>query len=190
MTFSDLFQRRLFFPKVLLLCIILFSNIAVAQGLKVGLRFQKTSGMYWENGISTQYSFANFKPNRLFIGFDFVTSRVGTAFNSNAINQSSSLLSASWLFNKSKAYHFVARLNMGYFYSDLEEEFFKEIPHSAFLLSPELGFLYDFKDIPVSLNIGSGFYIITAEDGYSPGTLQPLYYHLDLYYRIFNNPRK
>ena len=35
-----------------------------SQILKAGLLFQKTENMHWENGISFQYTFANFKPNQ------------------------------------------------------------------------------------------------------------------------------
>lgn len=158
-----------------------------AQDIKIGIRIQKTQEMYWENGVSLQYSFPNFNPNQFVIGFDYVSSRFGTAYKSNAIKQDNYLLSGSWLFNKKKPYHVMARLNVGYFYSDLEEDFFKSIPHKAFLLSPEIGFQYTFKQLPLSIQIGSGYYIITKEDGYSPGTLQPLYYHLDLYYTLFKS---
>jgi len=161
--------------------------VAYSQTLEVGLRIQKTQEMYWENGVSAQYSFAKFKPNQFFVGFDYVTSRLGTAYNSNAIKQDSYLFSGSWLFNKNKPYHFVTRLNMGYFYSDLEEDIFKEIPHTSFLFSPEVGFKYNLKKIPLALNLGVGYYIITAKEGYSPGTLQPLYFHFDMYYSIFKS---
>jgi hypothetical protein len=51
------------------------------------------------------------------------------------------------ILTKNKSYHFVTRLNAGYFYSDLEEDMFKEIPNTAFL-SPEVGFAYDFRKLP------------------------------------------
>lgn len=171
--------------KILILSFILCSIFTQAQTLKVGVRLQKTQEMYWENGISSQYTFSKFKPNQFYVGFDYVTSRLGSAYNSNAIKQDTYLLSGSWLFNKSKPYHFVTRLNMGYFYSNLEENIFKDIPNTSFLFSPEVGLTYDFKNAPISLNFGTGFYIITAKEGYSPGTLQPLYFHLDVYYTLF-----
>lgn len=171
--------------KILILSFILCSIFTQAQTLKVGVRLQKTQELYWENGISSQYTFSKFKPNQFYVGFDYVTSRLGSAYNSNAIKQDTYLLSGSWLFNKSKPYHFVTRLNMGYFYSNLEENIFKDIPNTSFLFSPEVGLTYDFKNAPISLNFGTGFYIITAKEGYSPGTLQPLYFHLDVYYTLF-----
>jgi len=176
--------------KLTLLSFFLIIICTQAQTLKVGVRIQKTQQMYWENGISSQYTFAKFKPNQFYVGFDYVTSRLGSAYNSNAIKQDTYLFSGSWLFNKSKPYHIVTRLNMGYFYSDLEEDIFKDVPNSSFLFSPEVGFTYDIKKVPISLNFGTGFYIITAKEGYSPGTLQPLYFHLDLYYRLTTKTKK
>jgi hypothetical protein len=171
--------------KKILIVSLLFSTIFFqAQTLKLGGRFQKTQDMYWENGISAQYSFAKFKPDQFFIGFDYVTSRWGSAYNSNAIKQDNYIFSGSWHFNKSKPYHFVTRLNVGYFYSDLEEDIFDEIPNTAFLFSPEIGFTFNIPQVPVSLNFGTGYYIITEKEGYSPGTLQPLYFHLDIYYTL------
>lgn len=172
--------------KTTILTTLLFCSIITqGQTLKIGLRFQKTQEMYWENGVSVQYSFAKFKPDQFVLGFDYVTSRLGSAYNSNAIKQDNYLFSGSWLFNKTKPYHIVTRLNLGYFYSDLEEEIFNDIPNTSFLFSPEIGFAYHFKKAPISLNLGTGYYIITAKEGYSPGTLQPLYFHLDLYYTLF-----
>lgn len=167
--------------------ILVFHTQLQAQELNVGLRFQKTQNMYWENGFSLQYTFAKFKPKQFYLSFDYVTSRLGSAYKSNALKQDNYLLSGSWLFFQSKAIHIVTRLNFGYFYADLEEEFFKAIPHTAFLFSPEIGLRYDFKNIPIALNLGTGYYIITAKEGYSPGTLQPLYYHFDMYYTLFKS---
>jgi hypothetical protein len=146
--------------------------------------------MYWENGISAQYSFAKFKPDQFFIGFDYVTSRLGSAYNTNAIKQDNYLFSASWQFNKNRPFRFVTRLNAGYFYSDLEEDIFDEIPNTAFLFSPEIGFTFNIPKVPVCLNLGTGYYIITEKEGYSPGTLQPLYFHFDVYYTLFNKTKQ
>jgi hypothetical protein len=74
-----------------------------------------------------------------------LSSRLGSAYKSNAIKQDSYLLSASWHFNKNKPYHFVTRLNAGYFYVDHEEALFKDIPNTAVFFSPEIGLTYDFK---------------------------------------------
>ena len=149
--------------------------------------FKKTQGMYWENGISAQYSFKNLKPNQLFFGFDYVTTRLGSAIRSNAMKQDNYLLSSSWAFRKDKALHPVARINMGWFYADYEEEIFSSLSNTAFLFSPEFLLNYEFSKLPISLNIGAGYYVGFTPETNSPGTLQPLYYHLDIYYTIFKN---
>lgn len=170
--------------KTFIVSLVLFTFATQAQTFNLGVRIQKTQEMYWENGISAQYSFSKFKPDQFFIGFDYVTSRLGSAYKSNAIKQDNYIFSGSWLFNKNKTFHFVTRLNAGYFYSDLEEDIFNEIPNTAFLFSPEIGFTYNPPKLPISLNLGTGYYIITEKEGYSPGTLQPLYFHLDIYYTL------
>jgi hypothetical protein len=167
-----------------------FSNISLnAQQLNVGIRIQKTQQMYWENGVSAQYSFANFKPGRLFVGFDFVTSRLGSAMNSNALKQDSYLLSGSYYFFKNKPYHLIGRLNTGFLKTDLEFELFDGLPSSAFLLSPELGMNYSPESWPVSLNFGLGYYLTMQAENKTPGTFQPLYYHMTLYYKLFNSSK-
>ena len=171
---------------ILALAVCLGASITDAQNLNVGIRIQKTYYMYWENGISAQYSFANFKPKQFYLGFDYVTSRLGTAYKSNALKQDNYIFSGSWFFNKEKPYHIVTRLNFGYFFADMEEDIFKELPHTSFLFSPEIGFTYEIPKVPLSVNLGMGYYILTAKEGYSPGTLQPLYFHFDLYYQLFN----
>ena len=176
--------------KLLLFTFVLYGFLLQSQTLNAGLRIQKTNEMYWENGISVQYSFKDFKPQRFYLGFDFVTSRLGTAYNSNAIKQNSYIASASWHgkeWGVLPGMRFVTRLNIGYLVADMEEEFFNEIPNTAFLFSPEIGFAYNFKKLPIGLYLGSGYYINFAPEGESPGTFQPLYYHLDIYYRIFKN---
>jgi hypothetical protein len=135
-----------------LFILLFYTGIVEAQQFNVGIRLQKTHQMYWENGVSVQYSFADFKPDRLLLGFDFVTSRLGTAFNSNAIKQDSYIFSGSWLFFKKRQVHLVGRLNTGYLTTDLEEDIFAKLPSSAFLLAPELGLNYSPKHLPFSLN--------------------------------------
>ena len=171
----------------LILLFSLSAFLAQAQTFNAGIRVQKTYGMYWENGITAQYSFKDFAPERLYLGFDYVTSRLGSAMGSNAIKQDNFLLSGTWYFKEPKPFRFHVRLNVGYFVSDYEEEIFDDIPNTAFLMSPEIGINYAFKNYPIVLNFGTGYYVDFAKEGYSPGTLQPLYFHLDVNYKIFKN---
>ena len=170
--------------KTILLAALLSGVMASAQELNVGLRFQKTHYMYWENGISAQYSFAKFKPSQFYLGFDFVTSALGTAMGSNAIKQSSYIASGSWYFNKEKQFRLIGRLNVGYLVANLESEIFDDLPNTAFLLAPEFGLSYQFKELPIRINAGMGLYLSMQESYNTPGTFQPLYYHLTLYYNL------
>lgn len=173
---------------LLLLCVLFFGVGLKAQNLDVGIRIQKTHGMYWENCITAQYTIEKFKPNNFYIGLSYVSSRLGTAMSSNALKQDNYIFNTGWNFGKEvKPLRFHARLNFGYFHAEQVSDIFKEVPNTAFLFSPEIGFKYTFKQVPISLNLGSGYYLFTGEGGDSPGTLQPLYYHLDVTYQIFKN---
>jgi len=155
-----------------------------AQDFNVGIKFQKTHTLYWENGLSGQYSFANFKPGQFYLGVDYVTSRLGTAFNSNALKQDNLTVSVAWYLRKEKPLHITTKLNVGFFNAQLEEEIFKDLPHSALLLSPEVGLSYDFKALPIVLNLGAGYNVNLQEEGESPGTLLPLFYSFTAYYEL------
>jgi hypothetical protein len=171
--------------KIVLIAFSLLAVTASAQTFNAGIRIQKTHKMYWENGFSLQYSFKDFQPDRLYIGLDYVTSRLGSAIGSNALKQDNYIVSGTWFFKDPKPFRFNVRLNVGYFYADYEVDIFEDVPNTAFLFSPEIGINYTFKELPISLNLGSGYYVDFAKEGYSPGTLQPLYYHFDVYYTIF-----
>ena len=167
-----------------LIIFVLGCNTTKAQQLNVGVVIQKTHSLYWENGISTQYSFSSFRPQQFYIGFDLLSSRIGSAFNSNALKQESYIFSAAWYFRKDKPLRIVTELNVGFFHADLEEEIFDELPNTAFLLSPEVGLSYAFQQTPININFGTGYNVGLKGGGESPGTLQPFYYNLTLYYRL------
>ena len=158
-----------------------------AQTFDAGIRIQKTSEMYWENGISAKYSFKEFAPERFYIGFDYITSRLGSAFGSNAIKQDNYILSGMWYFKDPKAFRCYGKVNAGYFYSDYEEAIFDEIPNTTFFASPELGFTYKNKNVPLYFNLGLGYSFGFAKTGYLPGTFQPAYAHLDIQFPIFKS---
>ena len=176
--------------KHLLLIILSLAFISLnGQNLNLGVKFQKTHSLYWENGISAQYSFKTFKPDQFYIGFDYVTSRLGSAFSSNAIKQDNIVASIAWHFRKNKPFRIITELNFGITKADLEEEIFSDLPSSAKILAPEVGVAYNFKNYPVVANLGFGFNINVGNGGESPGTQQPLFYHLALYYQFPQNQK-
>lgn len=159
--------------------------IAHAQDFHLGGKTQKTYGMYWENGLSAQYSFAGFYPGRLHVGLDYYTTRLGSAIGSNALKQDNLVATTAWYFRKDKAFRLLTKLNMGIFKVDLETEIFDELPSTAFVLAPELGVSYRCMEAPWMLNLATGYNLNFQEEGKSPGTYQPLFYNLSLFYNLF-----
>jgi hypothetical protein len=153
--------------------------------LDVGLRLQKTVGLYWENGVSIQYSNQHLKPDKLYFGFSYVTSRLGTAINSNAIKQDNFLVNASWYFRKDHTFRTVVRLNVGYFVADYEDDMFDVLPNSSVLFSPEIGALFETKS-PLKVMITLGYNLITGNGEEGAGTLYPLFAQSTLSWTLFN----
>lgn len=143
--------------------------------LDVGIRVQKTLNLYWENGISAQFSHKNLKPDQLYFGISYASSRLGTALNSNAIKQDNFLFSSSWFFKKEKALRPMTRMNLGYFIADYESSIFDMLPNSSILLSPEIGLMYANKKQPVKVILGFGYNLITGDGTKGAGTIYPLF---------------
>src|SRR5579863_1559960 len=105
--------------------------------LDAGIRLQQTVNLYNENGIALAYSNKTLFPDRLYLGFSYVSSRLGTAFASNAIKQDNYLVSAAWYFRQNHVIRPFVRLNAGYFSADYGEAIFDVLPRSSPLLSSD-----------------------------------------------------
>lgn len=172
--------------KTILFLFLFISVQAFSQALHIGIRFQKTQNMYWENGIAIQYTFKGMNPDKWIFGFDYVTSRLGSAINSNALKQDNFFVSAAYNFgNQQKPVKFFLRANTGLFVVDYEYEIFKDIPNKALLLGIEPSVCYIFKEAPIKMNFGLNINFATTKQGYNPGTLQTFMYHLDFFYTVF-----
>ena len=154
--------------------------------LDVGLRLQKTVNLYYENGITAQYTSDQLLSQRLYLGFSYVSSRLGTALGSNAIKQDNVFLSATYYFRNQRVLQPLVRLNAGYFIADLEEPMFDELPNSSILLSPEAGISFDPKS-PFKINASFGFNVFTGDGTEGPGTLYPLFVQTSITWNILNN---
>lgn len=150
-------------------------SLAQESVLDVGIRIQKTVNLYYENGFSVQYSDKRLKPDRLYFGFTYVTSRLGTALNSNAIPQDNFLFSGAWYFRPNHVLRPLVRLNSGFFVANYEEEVFNELPNSSFLLSPDIGVIFE-TTLPLKISLSLGYNLITGDGESGPGTLYPLYF--------------
>jgi hypothetical protein len=169
-------------PVVLLLIV---GHWAEAQTsiLDVGLRLQKDVGLYTENGIAVAYSNKNHAPDRLYVGFSYFTSRLGTALNSNAIKQDNFLINAAWYFRRNHVIRPLAKANVGYFSSDYPA-MFNMLPHSSLMASAEGGVCFQ-THTPLKIATTFGYNLISGKgNNNTPGTLYPFYYQLTLSWNI------
>lgn len=167
--------------------ILLFSTstASFSQGreLDIGLRFQKSINLYYENGFTVQYADEKLLSQRLFIGFSYVSSRLGTAMGSNAIKQDNFLISGTWMFRPQRSLQPFVRLNTGYFIADYEDPIFDILPDTSILISPETGLSYRFK-FPLKAGVSLGYNLITGDGIDGPGTLYPLYVQTNITWQI------
>ena len=152
--------------------------------LDAGIRIQKTVNLYLENGISLQYSSPKIKHDQLYFGLSCVSSRFGTALNSNAIKQTNWLISCSYFFRKEKLIRPMGRLNLGYFHSDYEYQQFDVLPNQSLLISPEIGVSIE-PAVPLKFSFSFGYNVITGNGEEGPGTLYPMFLQTTVLWRIF-----
>ncbi len=170
--------------------IIVACYVAHAQSsvLDIGPRLQKDIGLYYENGLSLSYSNKNIKPDRLYFGFTYVSSRLGTAFNSNAIKQDNFLVSTAWYFRRNHLIRPFTRINAGYFMSDYPE-LFDVLPHSSFLFSADAGLSFQ-THLPLKIATSLGYNFISGKgNNNTPGTLYPFFYQLTLSWNILQHTK-
>lgn len=153
--------------------------------LDVGLRLQKSINLYNENGFSVSYSNKKLRPDRLYFGFAYVTSRLGTAYKSNAIKQDNYLLSSAWLFRQKHVWRPFVRANVGYFSADYGDAVFDALPRHSPIFSTELGLSFK-ASLPLKLSTSLGYNFITGDGVEGPGTLYPVFYQATLSWDIFS----
>ena len=171
--------------------LISFSNLhaqsdssSVSRELKAGIRIQKTQKLYWENGFTLDYTCSKLWNKRIHLGLSYITSRLGSAINSNAIKQDNYLFSASYHFRRNSSLQPIARLNLGYFYADYEDPIFNTLDNTTFLVSIDAGLYYQF-DFPLTVGLTVGYNLTSGNGSSGPGTLYPIYYQMSLFYTVF-----
>ena len=173
--------------KIILLCSILtFQISSFSQSgscFLAGVRLQKTHNLYYENGLTFDYTNPKFLNNKLHVGFSYVTSRLGSAIASNAIKQDNYLVSFAYHFRHEKIVCPIIQLDAGQFYADMEYEIFDEIPHKSFILATETGLFLNFNS-PIKAKATIGYHLLTGNGESGPGTLFPLFFQFSLYYML------
>jgi hypothetical protein len=149
--------------------------------LGIGTRFQKTEQLYWENGVGADFTSDFLLKKKVHLKMSYATSRLGSAFSSNAIKQDNYLIGVDWRFRTKKCLQVFAGLNTGYFHADMEEPMFNVLPHNSLLLSAETGLVYKFK-FPMSVSLSAGYNLITT-----PGSLFPVFYQMSVFYTLGKN---
>ncbi len=148
---------------------------------KAGFRFQKTQKLYWENGITVDFTAKKLWDKRIHFGLSYISSRLGSAINSNAIKQDNFLFTTAYHFRHKKQFQPIVKVNLGYFYADYEEEIFDVLQNTVFIFSLEGAISYEFK-VPLALSLGTGINLNTGNGIDGAGTLYPFYYQLSLTY--------
>ena len=170
-----------------LVIFLFFSSTGYSQEreLDLGLRFQKSINLYYENGITLQYTDERLLSKRLFIGLSYVSSRFGTAMGTNAIKQDNYFISGTYMFRSQRSLQPFIRLNTGYFKAHYEDPVFDVLPQSSVLISPETGLSYRFS-FPLKLGVSFGYNLITGDGRDGPGTLYPLFVQTSVTWNILS----
>jgi len=156
-----------------------------AYELALGLKFQKTEQLYWENGVAADFTSDFLVHKKIHLKLSYLTSRIGSAFLSNAIRQDNVVFGADWRFRSDKDFQVYAGLNTGFFHADMELPKFDVLPHNSLLLQMETGFFYKFK-FPAAASVSLGYNVINGDGVNLPGTLFPVYYQLSFFYYLNN----
>ena len=151
--------------------------------LDVGIRLQKSINLYTENGITAQYTNTKLVSGRLYLGASYVTSRLGTAFQSNAIKQDNFLISAAYYFRPNWIIRPVVKANVGYFKANYGSDIFNELPHTSLLASPEVGLCYCPR-FPLKITGSIGYNLLTGNGLTGPGTLYPVFVQTSITWNI------
>lgn len=151
--------------------------------LKVGLVFQKTESLYWENGVGADFTSDFLLNKQIHLKATYLTSRLGSGIGSNAILQDNFLLGADWRFRYDKDLQIMAGLNAGVFLADYGNPEFDVLPNSSMLLSVETGLVYRFK-FPVTAALSAGYNLKSGNGVDVPGSLFPVFYRLSVFYNL------
>ncbi len=162
------------------LLLVLFSSLSAhgqAPALELGARFQKTLNLYYENGVTLQATHPKLLNNRLKLGLNYVTSRLGSATNSNALKQDNVFASAAYLFRPGRTLQPYMQANAGWFHADYESEIFRNLDNTSPILAVETGISVAVRP-RLRAATSLGYNLLTGDGSDSPGTLYPVFYQL------------
>jgi hypothetical protein len=176
-------KKYIFFILIVLTYSTLFAQNKKEHNFSVGAIIEKTHYLYFENGIGANYSSENLFHNKLQLKTSYLTSRIGSALNSNALKHDYLIVGADWKFRITDNLDLPLGLNTGLYSVDYENEVFRNLPNKSVLFSIETGLKYDFN-FPITVSLNIGYHLISGDGVSVPGSLFPLYYKLGLFYRL------
>jgi hypothetical protein len=150
----------------------------------VGPRFEKTIDLFWENGAEVACSSSSILWSHLGMGASITSTRIGSAFESNALQQEQYLLNARWIFRPQKRVEPYVGINAGWFWLNVENEaLFGWMPHSAPLFAVGAGTSANIFG-PVWCSLGVDYHLITGDGNSGPGSLYPCILHASILWRF------
>ena len=158
---------------------------SATQTFNGGLRFEKAAGFYWYNGITAEYASQKIWKQNISLGFNFLSSRLGSAIASNAIPFYELDLSAIKYFRRGKSFRPLVRLNAGYAHANYGSDIFNSIPNHSLILSIEAGASYDFH-FPIRIAITGGYNVLTGNGSTGLSTIFPVYAQCSVFYCFCN----
>jgi hypothetical protein len=174
----------LLFITILYFFTIHIHSIASESELFLGVKLQKTHSLYYENGFNAEYSSSEFLANQFHSGFSYISSRFGSAFNSNAIKQDIILFHTSYTFLEKAILNPFIKLNAGLIIADYQSPLFDDIDNTMPLTSIDLGLSYT-PIKPLKAQVSLGYNIITSDGTSGVGTVYPLYFNIIIMWNIF-----
>lgn len=159
------------------------SLCASESELSLGIKLQKTHKLYYENGINVEYSSSAFLGNKFHSGFSYITSRLGSAFNSNALQQDIFLFHTSYSLLENSIVNPFIKFNAGIIKADYQSSVFDDIDNTMALTSIDLGFSYT-PNLPLKAQASLGYNIITSDGTKGVGTVYPLYFNFLVMWNI------
>ncbi|MFT6715409.1 MAG: hypothetical protein ACJA0Q_000036 [Saprospiraceae bacterium] len=151
--------------------------------LELGLLFQKSYHFYWENGITATYRASYLADNRLGIGVNLLTSRLGSALGTNAIKQDQISIFLQYNFLQSKIIKPYVQVNVGYLKADYEETYFQFLDDQSLLTSINFGVTGTIKE-KLILKGSLGYNFIGGDGQSGLATIYPLIFHLSAQYKL------
>jgi hypothetical protein len=179
-------MKQLIFTLTLLVTLCTLTSFAQSDSLnnklEIGIRAQKFTGFYWENGMSVEYKPSTFLKSRLSFGANVRSSIFGTAMIYNAIPTLAIEFSTLYYWRKKGDFQPFARLNVGVakaFYSST----YANLTDRAPLVSTEFGFSYQ---LSTKFRTTSTFGInaISGNGTKGLGTVYPVYGQVSLFYTL------